>query len=257
MPAMLGAGQVFPEKNLPGAVIAPNLTPDQETGAGTWTDDQFARAIREGIGHDGRTLFPLMPYGHFRTMSDEDLASIVVYLRSLPPVRNPLPKTEIIFPVKYLIRAAPEPVNDPVPPPDLSTPAKRGEYLTRMASCVTCHTPQERGQSNMKLLFAGGFTFNVGPLPSVTSANITPDPSGIAYYDENLFLQAMRSGKVRARELSAVMPWIGYKNMTDEDLKAIFAYLRTVKPVPHRVDNSLAPTLCKLCGGTHGAGNQN
>jgi mono/diheme cytochrome c family protein len=257
IPAKLGAGQVFPEKNLPGVVIAPNLTPDQETGAGTWTDDQFARAIREGIGHEGRTLFPLMPYGHFRTMSDEDLASIVVYLRSLPPVRNPLPKTEIIFPVKYLIRAAPQTVNDPVPPPDVSTPVKRGEYLTRMASCATCHTPQQRGQANMNLLFAGGFSFNVGPLATVTSANLTPDPSGISYYDENLFFQAMRTGKVKARELSAVMPWVAYRNMTDDDLKAIFAYLRTVKPLHHRVDNALPPTFCKLCQGTHGAGDQN
>ena len=257
IPAKLGAGQVFPEKNLPGMVIASNLTPDQETGAGTWTDDQFARAIREGIGHDGRTLFPLMPYGHFRTMSDEDLASIVVYLRSLPPVRNPLPKTEIIFPVKYLIRGAPQPLSGPVPPPDVSSPVKRGEYLTRMASCVSCHTPQQRGQANMDLVFAGGFAFNVGPLPTVASANITPDPSGIPYYDENLFLQAMRTGKVKARKLSAVMPWVAYRNMTDDDLKAIFAYLRTVRAVPHRVDNSLPPTLCKLCQSKHGAGDQN
>ena len=257
IPAKLGAGQVFPEKNLPGMVIAPNLTPDQETGAGTWSDDQFARAIREGIGHDGRTLFPLMPYRHFRSMSDEDLASIVVYLHSLPPVHNPLPKTEIIFPVKYLIRAAPQPLSDPVPPPDMSTPVKRGEYLTRMASCASCHTPQQRGQANMDMVFAGGFEFNVGPLPTVATANITSDSSGISYYDENLFLQAMRTGKVRARELSAVMPWVGYTNMTDDDLKAIFAYLRTVKPVQHRVDNSLPATFCKLCQSKHGAGDQN
>jgi mono/diheme cytochrome c family protein len=254
--AKLGAGQVFPEKNLPGLVIAPNLTPDPETGAGTWSDDQFARAIREGIGHDARTLFPLMPYVEYRNMSDEDLASIVVYIRSLPPVRNPLPKTEIIFPVKYLIRNVPQPLTAPVPAPDLSSPVKRGEYLVRMAVCANCHTPAVRGQSIAGMDFAGGFTLN-GALPAVTSANITPDPSGISYYDENLFLQAMRTGKVRARELSAVMPFVRYRNMTDEDLKAIFAYLRTVPPVHHRVDNSLPPTPCKLCRGKHGAGDQN
>lgn len=58
------------EKNLPGIVIAPSLTPELETGAAIWTDDQFARAIREGIGHDGRTLFPLMPYLEYRAVSD-------------------------------------------------------------------------------------------------------------------------------------------------------------------------------------------
>ena len=81
---MLAAGQQLPYADLPGRIIAPNLTPDKETGAGTWSDDAFARAIREGIGHDGRALFPIMPYQHYRTMPDEDLASVVVYLRSLP-----------------------------------------------------------------------------------------------------------------------------------------------------------------------------
>ncbi len=252
----LGAGQIFPAAGLPGTVVAPNLTPDPETGAGSWSDDALARAIREGVGHDGRALFPLMPYEDYQVLSDEDLASIVVYLRSLPPVRNPLPETEIIFPVRYLIRSVPQPITAPVPPPDQSTPVKRGEYLVRLASCRHCHTPQQRGKYNMALAFAGGFEFK-GPLPTVTSANITPDPSGISYYDENLFLQAMHTGKVGARELSGVMPWIAYGKMTDEDLKATFAYLRTLRPVRHRVDNTLPPTACKICRGKHGAGDQN
>ena len=78
-------------KGLPGKVYAPNITPDAETGAGNWSDDQLARAIREGVGHDGRALFPLMPYPDFHSMSDEDLASVIVYLRSLPPVHKPRP----------------------------------------------------------------------------------------------------------------------------------------------------------------------
>ena len=81
-------------------------------------------AIREGIGHDGRTLFPLMPYQNYREMPDEDLASVIVYMRTLAPVRNPLPQTEIIFPVKYLIRNAPQPITQPVPQPDISDPGK-------------------------------------------------------------------------------------------------------------------------------------
>ena len=121
-----GAGQIFPGEGFPGRIVANNLTPDPETGAGNWTDDQFARAIREGIGHDGRTLFPLMPYPNFRQMSDEDLASVVAFLRSLPAVKNPLPSTEIAFPVKYLIRGVPNPLKGPVTPPDLSSPEKRG-----------------------------------------------------------------------------------------------------------------------------------
>src|SRR5579863_275143 len=90
IPGEEGSGQWLNMPDLPGHVVAPNLTSDPQTGAGAWTDDQLARAIREGIGHDGRALFPMMPYQDFRKMSDDDLASIIVYLRSLPPVRNQL-----------------------------------------------------------------------------------------------------------------------------------------------------------------------
>ena len=114
----LGSGEVMPFDGLPGRVVAPNLTPDPQTGSGTWTDDQLARAIREGVGHDGRALFPMMPYGLYKDMSDEDLASVVVYIRSLPPVNHPLPATDIIFPVKYLIRTVPQPITAPVNAPD-------------------------------------------------------------------------------------------------------------------------------------------
>ena len=109
-------------------MVPSNLTPDLETGAGNWTDDQLARAIREGVGHDGRALFPLMPYSRFRSMSDEDLASVIVYLRSLPPVHHELPPTEIIFPVKYLIRNAPQPLEGPVASPDPSDRLAWGKY---------------------------------------------------------------------------------------------------------------------------------
>jgi hypothetical protein len=72
-----------------------------------------------------------------------------------------------------------------------------------------------------------------------------------------LFVQAMRTGKVGARSLNPIMPWSMLRNMTDEDMKAVFAYLRTLTPVHHRVDNTLPPTLCKICRGKHGAGDQN
>ena len=253
----LGVGTVFGEgSELPGTLIAPNLTPDKETGAGNWTDDMLARAIREGIGHDGRALFPLMPYMNYREMPDEDLASVIVYLRTLAPVRNPLPQTEIIFPVKYLMRSSPEPVTAAVPQPDLSDPLKRGAFLVRMASCADCHTPQERGQPKPGFEFAGGLLFTT-PEATVMAANITPDASGISYYDEDLFIQAIRTGKVKARTLSPIMPWIFYREMTDEDLKAMFAYIRTLKPVKHTVDNTESPTTCKLCGLRHGGGDKN
>jgi mono/diheme cytochrome c family protein len=223
---------------------------------GNWSDDALARAIREGIGHDGRTLFPMMPYEHFRHLPDEDVASIVVYLRSLPAVRNPLPSTEIIFPVKYLIRSVPEPIEAPVAPPDLSAPLKRGAYLVEIAGCIDCHTPQVHGQPVAGMEFGGGQVFE-GPWGKVASANLTPDASGISYYDEDLFVQTIRTGYVKSRELNQIMPWHVYRNMTDEDLKSIFAYLKTLTPVKHNVDNTESPTYCEICKTSHGGGAQN
>jgi mono/diheme cytochrome c family protein len=256
IPGTEGAGEIMPLPDLPGRVVASNLTPDPETGAGKWTDDQLARSIREGIGHDGRALFPFMPYEKFRVMSDEDLASVVVYLRSLPPVRHALPATNIVFPVKYLMRNAPEPITAPVNSPDPKDRVKWGEYLATIAGCGQCHTAQERGQPLAGLELGGGFVMR-GPWGEVATANITPDAGGISYYDEALFIQVMRTGYVRARKLNSIMPFGHYRNMSDDDLKAIYAYLRTVKPVKHRVDNSEPPTYCKICRMTHGAGEAN
>src|SRR3984893_6349012 len=111
-------GQSLPIPDFPGTIVAPNLTPDAETGSSRWSDDQIARAIREGIKHDDTILFPMMPYSQYKLLSDEDVASVVVYLRSLTPVRNPLPPSQINFPVNYLVRGAAEPVLDPVRGPD-------------------------------------------------------------------------------------------------------------------------------------------
>jgi hypothetical protein len=112
--------------------------------------------------------------------------------------------------------------------------------------CLAC--------SGMSL--AGGTTLT-SPMGSVASANLTPDASGISYYDEALFIQALRTGTVKARQLNPTMPYSETKFMTDDELKAVFAYLRTVAPVKHRVDNGLPPTFCKLCQSKHGAGDQN
>jgi mono/diheme cytochrome c family protein len=257
VPGTKGAGTpTFPLKDLPGSVHPPNITPDKETGAGNWTDDQLARAIREGIGNDGRALFPFMPYENFRSLSDEDLASVIVYLRSIPPVRRSVPKTELICPVKYLIRNAPQPLTAPVPEPDTSTPVKRGDYLVTIGGCRDCHTPMLNGQRMEQFDLAGGFLLR-GPWGEVSSGNLTPSPSGIPYYDEQLFLDTIHTGYVKARKLSQIMPWWYYRGMTDDDLKSVFAYLRTVPPIQHRIDNTKPPTACRLCGLTHGGGDTN
>jgi mono/diheme cytochrome c family protein len=252
--AVKGAGTAF--HGGPGELYAPNITPDKETGIGSWSDDAIARAVREGVDKDGKALFPIMPYGNYRELADEDLASLIVYLRSIPPVRNLVPKSKIIFPVNHLMKSSPQPLTEPVVMPDISNPIDRGKYLTRQSSCNDCHTPKIQGQPIPGLAFAGGFPLDQ-PTGPVTSANITPDPSGISYYDEQMFLTVMRTGQVGARKLNPTMPFALYSHMTDEDLKAIFAYLRTLTPVSHRVDNTEPPTDCKLCKSKHGLGDKN
>jgi hypothetical protein len=237
-----------------GDIYIPNITPDKETGIGGWTDDEIARAIREGVDRNGRTLFPIMPYDNFKAMSDEDIASVVVYLRSIPPVQNSLPKMQPPFPISRLIMSVPEPVTEAVPGPDLAAPLERGRYLARMASCNHCHTPAQQGQPREDLAFAGGNMFSQEKRASL---NITPDPSAISYFDETIFINFMRTGAFGARRMNPPMPWMVYRNMTDEDLKGLWEFVRNLKPVNHRVDNSMEPTACPVCGNVHGAGNLN
>jgi len=255
---MAGAGRTIAAEDMPW-LTASNITADPETGAGRWTDDTLARAIREGIGHDGRALFPFMPYANYRRMSDEDLASVVTYIRSLPAVRRQNPPSEVPFPVSRLINSMPAPIEDSVPEPDTSTPEKRGEYLTTLASCTDCHTPRnEQGQFLPGMAFAGGniLKFAEEREPRA-AANLTPSPSGIPYYNEELFVDVIRTGRLRGREITDLMPWGHYRGMTDEDLKAIFAYLKTLKPVDHFVDNAMTVTPCATCNIPHGGGERN
>jgi hypothetical protein len=255
---MAGSGRTIAAEEMPW-LTATNLTPDPETGVGRWTDDMLARAIREGIGHDGRALFPFMPYVNYRKMSDEDLASVITYLRSLPVVRRENPPSDVPFPVNRLINSLPEPVEGSVPEPDVSTPEKRGEYLVTIASCSDCHTPRnEQGQYLPGMEFAGGNILKyVGAREPRAAANITPSPSGIPYYNEALFIEMFRTGKVRGREISDLMPWGHYRGMTDEDLAAIFAYLKTLAPIDHYVDNAMPVTPCPRCNIPHGGGERN
>ncbi len=217
----------------PGHIVVPNITPDKGTGAGNWTDDQIARAIREGIKHDESTIFPLMPYMLYKDLADEDVASVVVYLRSIPPVHNPLPVSKVNFPVNYLVRGVPQPVTQQSTAPTQRTRWRAGSTWSTWGAVAT--------RRKINLPFAGGEVLR-GPWGDATSANITPDASGIGYYSESTFVTAMRTGYVGARELNQIMPYGEFKGITDDDLKTMFAYLKTLAPVKHRVDNSLPPT---------------
>jgi hypothetical protein len=106
--------------------------------------------------------------------------------------------------------------------------------------------------------FGGGESFDdPSQQRTIFSANITMDASGIAHYDETLFINTLRTGQIPGRKLSHIMPFEAFTNMTDDDLKDVFAYIKTRPPVKHRVSNVDPPTLCALCNKKHGLGDLN
>ena len=256
---MKGAGQVFPPGFLPvppgSEVVAPNITPDRATGVGSWTDRELEEAIRHGVAKGGRPLFNLMPYGEYRVLTDEDVKSIIVYLRTLPPVRNELPITKMPFPVRVDMDDAWVP---PLPK-GASSVVRRGWALARVAGCVDCHTViLANGSRPPSLRFAGGLHFH-GPFGDVYSLNITFDPSGIGFMNEAMFARTLRTGRVNGNglKLKPPMPFDSFRNLKAADIRAIYAYLRTVPHVRHEIDNTDPPTYCKLDGEKHGLGNRN
>jgi hypothetical protein len=254
-----GDGSSMPIPEL-GSLVAPNITPDKDTGIGTWTDDEIARAIQEGVSKNGRSLFPIMPWMNYRQMTGEDLASVVVYLRSIPPIRHAVPVSALIFPLNLIVKTMPQPLSGPVGEKVRNTPAERGEYLMTLASCKDCHSTRDaRDQFMPRMDLAGGNLFHdpADMSKPVFSLNITMDASGIAHYDEAFFLQTLHTGRLPGRILSHIMPFENYRNMTDADLAAIFAYIQTVPQVQHRVSNTDTPTPCPIDGQTHGLGNMN
>ena len=233
-------------------LVAPNLTPDVATGAGAWTDDMFARAIREGVGHDGRGIGGQMWWWSFRNLSDEDLRSIVVYLRSRPPVHNALPPRILNHEQERERAEQAQPLTTAVPARELREPLGRGIYLIELADCIGCHSAWE-AKLNPGAFAGGNPIERMGEVSF--SANITPDPTAIGGWTAEFFIETIRSG--RGGTLRSVMPWAAYRNMSDEDLRAIFLALRQVPPVRHLVSNLAVPTECVVCGQAHGFGELN
>src|SRR5262249_10313453 len=223
----------------------------------TRTNQQIRRTIRPGPSRDGRRLFPVMPYLYYHHMSDGDLDAIVLYLRTLTPIRNAVPPSAYPPPVAAMLKSMPEPPEESVQEPDRSSRIAYGKYLTTLGTCGNCHTPlRPDGSQVPRMECAGGFLLK-GPWGQVTSTNLTPDPSGIPHYTDELFLQVLKTGNIGGRRLNAIMPWGYYHGMKDEDILAIRAYLRTLAPVSHRVDNTSPSKPCVKCGGNHGLGDLN
>jgi mono/diheme cytochrome c family protein len=240
MPPLSGAHE-FP---LPfGRIYSANLTPDPETGIGRRTDGELARVLRHGVRADGRAAMPLMEY---QNMSDEDLIAVISFLRSQAPVRNPVPEHELNLMGKALFAFAIAPEGPRAVPPQASPASnatiERGEYLANdVALCVSCHTNRDlRTGEQLGPKFAGGqrMDFAADPSRVLVTPNITPDPeTGVAArWSEDQFLARFRQGPVIEE---TIMPWGGYARMTDDDLRAIYRYLRSLPPVR----NATGPVL--------------
>lgn len=239
-----GGGFLFDEKlGLPGKIYGRNITPDNETGIGTWTDDDILKAMTQGISKNGDTLFPLMPYIQYNHMAKEDLLSIIAYIRTWKPIRNKVPARQLMMPIAmaYPGPALQASIDGNVRPPE-SDKVQYGGYLATMADCGTCHSPQTPQGPDVSKMFAGGYTFDLGT-NKVASANITSDSAtGIGAWTEERFLNKFtqyreeKSYSYDPGNQNSVMPLSVLAGMKDEDLKAIYAYLRTVKPISNKVE---------------------
>jgi len=242
----LGSGGQKFDKNmgLPGEYYAPNITPYKLKD---WTDGEVFRAITTGVSKDGHALFPIMPYQHFGKMDQEDIYSIIAYIRSLPPKETQPILSRSDFPMNFIINTIPQKADlKPMPSPD--NQIAYGEYLVNAASCSECHTKKEKGEPIPGMDFAGGNEFNF-PDAIITSVNITPDiETGIGSWTKEQFVNKFKSFSdslykpvsVAKGEFQTVMPLTGYGNMKTSDLEAIYAYLRTVKPVKNLVTRFVA-----------------
>ena len=214
----------------PFVAYAPNITPDKETGIGRWTDPQLAKAIREGIRPDGTVIGPPMPIGLFRGISDADLKAIIATVRAQKPVKNQVAKSDYKMPL---------PPNYGPPVGKVGAPPKSdlvryGAYLAGpLGHCIECHTPMVKGHFDFaNSTGAGGFIFK-GPWGVSVARNLTPDEGGLKNWSDAEIARAIREGVSRdGSKLKPPMAYSWYRNINDGDIKAITAYLRSLKPVP-------------------------
>jgi mono/diheme cytochrome c family protein len=222
-----------------GTLRSANLTSDPETGIGSRTDGQLARAIRYAVRHDDRAALFMIGAG---PMSDEDLTALVSYMRTIPPVKNQVAAHEVSLmgkllfsgPMRFLAGAKPE-LKAPPYVPAGGASAERGRYLAEgPAACMGCHSEWNfETWTPVEGLFAG----DREPHPDMTDPtmefsppNLTPDPKTghIAAWTEDQFVERMHAGRAYA---GSPMPWEALKLVTEDDLRSIYRHLRQVPAI--------------------------
>lgn len=235
----LAGGMIF--KIPPGTFRTPNLTPDSATGIGAVSDGQIARMVRYGVRRDGRAAVPFM---NFHDMSDEDLVAVLSFLRSQSAVSRAVPPHDVNFIGKAVMAFVITPIGPKGTPPHESPTGptvERGAYLVgSVAECADCHTERSMVSGAFTgARLAGGVPMESdSPNVELVPPNLTPEPKTgrIAAWTEDQFVARFRQGRIIP---GSPMPWNAFARMSDDDLRAIYRYLRTVTPVEHDPGPSL------------------
>lgn len=236
-------GELFDQKlKFPGAYYSSNITP---FNLKNWTDGEIYRAIITGVNKDGKALFPVMPFSYYGRMDDEDINCIIAYIRTLPEISNMTPPSVSDFPMNFIINTLPH-KEVPQKRPDPSNQVAYGSYMTNAAGCKECHTKvDDKANLIVGTEFGGGREFPFPDGSILRSSNISADKeTGIGSWTEEQFINLFRSRsdsvtlntKLKSGDFNSNMAWTMYGKMKDEDLKAIFAYLKTVAPIKNTVE---------------------
>lgn len=221
-----------------GTFYTPNITPDEETGIGGWTTEDFVAALAAGVAPDGSHYYPAFPYNAYARMTDQDLADLKAYLDTVAPVRNQVPHHDLPFPFNLRIAAAAWKrlffrTETFVPDESRTAQWNRGAYLVAgPGHCSECHTPRNVLGALSDRHLAGT---KAGP-DGARVPNITPHrDTGIGSWSEDDITFALETGfKPDGDTMTGVMGEVvehGTSHLTSEDLAAIAAYLRALDPV--------------------------
>lgn len=227
-----------------GTIYSTNITPDPETGIGGWSDEEFLRAMRKGVGRRGEHLFPAFPYTSFTRMTDEDILALKAYLSSVEPVGKENRAHELTSPFgwRFLLTGWKWRYFDEgrwTPDPGQSARWNRGAYLVRAVThCGECHTPRDWAGGLQRDLSMAGSAYGPEGEPA---PNITPHPeAGVGDWTVEDMVELLQSGfKPDGDNVQGLMERVtvhGYEHMTEEDLTAIAVYLRSLPPNDHRVE---------------------
>jgi mono/diheme cytochrome c family protein len=223
----------------PGKIYARNITSDKTTGLGNISDKALARALRYGVGHDGRALLPFM---EMQGLSDDDLVAVISYLRTMAPVNNPVPDHSFNVLGKIVkATAMANPIGPSATPPahaPKGVSVETGKYLVESVSvCWSCHT--ERNPMTGAMVgprFGGttGFTEVDDPDRSWSPPNITSDveTGRLGKISEQQFVERFRMGRTIP---GSPMPWEKFSKLTEDDLRSIYQYLKSVPAVKNDV----------------------